>query len=164
MKQVSLKREGNQAVGFDIRPLKAEETRWLRHIVLKPFQAPETLIYPGDNAADSLHVGSVWEGRLVGIASVSRQAPPHEDHPAAWQLRGMTTLPEVRRQGHGAALIGACITHVAGHAGTLLWCNARTSAIPFYAALGFVINNEVFEVPHTGPHVVMRRTIDPAEV
>lgn len=143
----------------NVRPITAAQTRQLRHAVLKPFQPVEELIYPGDDAPDSLHVGAFQADQIVGIASVSRQPPPDRDDGDTWQLRGMAPTPEVRRQGYGAALIAACIEHVARHGGSAIWCNARVSAIPFYQSLGFAITSDVFEIPQTGPHVVMWRTI-----
>lgn len=143
----------------DIRPITAAQTRPLRHAVLRPFQPIEQLFYPGDEAPDSFHVGAFRSGEIVGIASVSRQPPPERGAPTAWQLRGMATTPEVRRQGYGAAFVAACVEHVARHGGSAIWCNARVSAIPFYHALGFTITSDVFERPRTGPHVVMWRSV-----
>lgn len=40
---------------------------------------------------------------------------------------------------------------------TLLWCNARVVAIPFYIADGWKIVSDVFEIQTVGPHVIMTR-------
>jgi GNAT superfamily N-acetyltransferase len=150
---------------MNIRPTPAAAARLLRHLLLRPHQPPELLVYPGDDTPDSLHAGAFANGELVGIASVSRQPFMFAPAADAWQLRGMATLPQVRRRGYGAALIQACIAHAAAHGGKILWCNGRTSAIPFYEALGFQAIGEVFESPETGPHVVLWRTIHmPQEV
>ncbi len=148
---------------FEIRPISAAQARPLRHSVLRPTQAAETLIFPGDDDGDSLHVGAFVNDELAGIASVARESLPTEPAAQAWRLRGMATLPQVRRQGVGAALIDACVRHVATHGGNVLWCHGRTSAMEFYHALGFREQGEEFENPISGPHHVMRRNILPRE-
>jgi GNAT superfamily N-acetyltransferase len=149
---------------LDIHPIAAADTHWLRHVLLRPHQAPDTLIYPGDEAPDSLHVGAFRDGQLVGIASISRQPFPGAPDQAAWQLRGMATLPEVRRQGYGAALVRACLDHVAAHGAGILWCNGRTTAISFYQAQDFRVWGEEFEVPGTGPHYVLWQKVEPLDM
>lgn len=144
---------------FDIRPITAEETRWLRHTLLRPNQRPEELVYVGDDSPESLHAGAFLEGRLVAIVSVTHHPFPGAPGEGGWQLRGIATLPEVRGQGVGTALVRACLAHVAAHGGTILWCNGRTSARPFYEGLGFQIWGEEFERPHTGPHYVFWREV-----
>jgi len=149
---------------YDIRPIAAAETRWLRHTLLRPHQAPDKLIYPGDDAPDSLHVGAFDNGQLVGIASVSSQPFPGDPGQAAWQLRGIATLPQVRRQGYGAALIRTCLEYIAAQGGRIVWCSGRTTALTFYQALGFQVWGDEYEVPHTGPHYVMWREIELPEI
>ena len=58
-----------------------------------------------------------------------------------------------------AALVRACIDHVASHGGRRVWCNARVSAAPFYEALGFRSKGPDFEVKDIGPHRVMAREV-----
>jgi GNAT superfamily N-acetyltransferase len=147
----------------DIRPISVSEARQLRHTVLRPHQKPEELVFRGDDATDALHVGAFVDGKLVSIASVAREEFPGEPHLNAWRLRGIATLPEARRKGYGAALVRACVAHVAAHGGNLIWCHGRTSALPFYRAVGFREHGEEFAVPVTGPHFVLRRAVMPGE-
>jgi GNAT superfamily N-acetyltransferase len=148
----------------NIRPITAAETRQLRHDILRPHQPIDKVVYSGDDAPDTLHVGAFLNDQLVGIATVARDALPQEPNPQAWRLRGMATLPAVRRMGYGAALVRACIAHVAAHDGNLLWCNGRTSALAFYHALGFHEYGAEYESPAgTGPHYIFRRAVSPDE-
>lgn len=142
-----------------IRSITAAQTRQARHDWLRPHQLPDELVFPGDDAPDSLHAGAFLKDELVGIASVSRESPPAEDNPTAWRLRGMATSPPVRGKGYGCALVEACIAHIAARDGTMVWCHGRTSARRFYEALGFRAIGEEFDVPVTGPHYVMRRDL-----
>jgi GNAT superfamily N-acetyltransferase len=72
----------------------------------------------------------------------------------------MATLPAVQRQGYGAALVRFCIARIHSLGATLLWCHGRTSALPFYYALGFVTHGDEFVTPDTGPHYLCVRIID----
>lgn len=144
---------------WQIRVVSAEDTRFLRHKVLRPRQAPEELVYPGDADEDSLHVGAFVDGGMVGVASVVRRPMAGESAQGAWQLRGMATLPDFRGRGLGAALLRACISHVARRGGSVIWCNARTPAVAFYRKLGFEARGAEFEIPVSGPHFVMLRAV-----
>ena len=138
-----------------IRQVPAEEIRPLRHRVLRPGQTFEETAYPGDDLPDTVHLGAFDGDRLVGIASLYREG---RDEPG-WRLRGMATDAAVRGAGFGAALLAACIDHVAAAGGGELWCNARMSAVGFYRRAGFEVLSEEFDVPGIGAHVVMAREV-----
>lgn len=127
--------------------------------MLRPGQPSASLYYPNDDAPDTLHLGAFSGDELTGVASVYHEAPPGEQDQGAWRLRGMATLPAARRQGYGAALIRAGLAHVVSQSGTSLWCNARTTATPFYLALGFQQVGDGFALPDIGPHLFMRRPV-----
>lgn len=154
---------------MSIQAISAAMTRPLRARVLRPGQPPEQLIYPGDDAPDSLHAGAIYDGQIVGIASVSRQMPPaiftqsDDDLTVCWQLRGMATAPEVRGQGWGGRLLQVIIGHAAAHGGTFLWCNARTSVLGFYRHYGFTARGDEFMTPNAGPHYFMYRLLQPED-
>ena len=84
-----------------LRAIAAAEARPLRHAILRPNQSLAELVYPDDDAADTLHAGAFEGDALVGVASVYREAPPGERDERAWRLRGMGTLPNARRAGGG---------------------------------------------------------------
>ncbi len=135
-----------------MRRIAAAETIAVRWPVLRPGLPRESAIFAGDDALETLHFGVFCHDKLVGVASLFRAAFAGEEN--AWQLRGMATLPAVRGLGCGRALLRACEA-AAGPA--LLWCNARTSAVAFYAAHGWHTVGEEFDIPTVGPHVRMRR-------
>ena len=70
----------------------------------------------------------------------------------------MATEADVRGAGFGAALVAACVEHVAASGGGELWCNARMGAVGFYRRMGFDVVSDEFEIPGIGPHVVMVRS------
>jgi GNAT superfamily N-acetyltransferase len=147
-----------------LRPVSAAEVRLLRGSLLRPGEPPASLVYHGDDAADTLHAGAFDNGELVGIASVCQEALPADlaalERTGCWRLRGMATVPRVRGMGYGRSLLEACFAHVTGRGGTLIWCNARVVALDFYRHLGFQTHGEEFEIPPIGPHYVMTRRLD----
>ena len=52
-------------------------------------------------------------------------------------MRGMAAEECERGQGCGRALVDRCAEYVRTQGGTSIWCNARASAIGFYARMGF---------------------------
>jgi predicted GNAT family N-acyltransferase len=72
----------------------------------------------------------------------------------------MATAERQRGRGVGAAVLRAAIDTVHEQGGRLLWCNARESAVGFYARNGFRPQGEGF-VEHGIPHLRMWREIGP---
>lgn len=151
---------------FTIRAVTAEQTRPLRHKILRPHLPFETTAYLNDYDNDTLHVGAFEDDDdLVGVATVFRAPIPVGQESILsnnfWQLRGMAVKEEMRGKGCGAALVQACVNHIAQHDGGVLWCNGRTSALKFYQSLGFQTIGEEFESGSgTGRHYVMWRNVN----
>jgi predicted GNAT family N-acyltransferase len=153
--QISTEREKNVGMSL-VQSIAPKETWAIRQQILRPFLPVSEMAYPQDETPGARHFGAFKNGKLVGIASVAREPSPGETDPNAWRLRGMATLPEVRGEGYGKALIQACITYLREQNASTLWCNARLIAENFYNALGFEAYGERFELPQIGPHVRMQ--------
>jgi GNAT superfamily N-acetyltransferase len=130
--------------------------RELRHRVLRPHQRPEELVYPGDDWSDTLHAGAFDGDTLVGISTISRQAPPETEDATAWRIRGMAVLPELQGQGVGRRLFEMCCRHMLERGGTWLWANARVNALAFYRSVGCTVVGDEFDIPGIGPHFQIR--------
>jgi predicted GNAT family N-acyltransferase len=139
-----------------VKPIPSKDTWPIRQQILRPFLPVSEMAYPQDETPGARHFGAFKNDALVGIASVGREPSPGEADPNAWRLRGMATLPEVRGEGYGKALVLACIDYLHEKGATLFWCNARLNAEKFYLSLGFDSYGERFELPQIGPHVRMR--------
>jgi GNAT superfamily N-acetyltransferase len=139
-------------VNAEIRPADLRAVRRLRHLVLRPHQRPEDLVYDGDGTPDAMHLGAFEDDRLLAIASIAPEAPPGGDEAGAWRIRGMATLPEARGRGLGGRLLEACVEHARRHGGSLVWCNGRVPATAFYERHGFRIVRGPSDVPGIGPH------------
>ncbi len=130
-----------------IRRVSVADVRRVRDAVLRPDMPAGGSIYPGDDAADTLHVGVLASGTLVSVATTCREAIPGTWNPDAWRLRGMATVAEFRGSGFGRRLAQMCIAHAADRNGTLLWCSARSGAAEFYRSLGFAAQGDPFRLP-----------------
>jgi GNAT superfamily N-acetyltransferase len=141
----------------------AGTTRALRRAVLRPSWPPDSAMH-GDDNADAVHFAA-WDGEDVVAACLilPRQHPLREGLPDAWQLRGMATLPAYRNRGIGADLLACAVRAAELRGGSLLWCEARSSALRFYAANGFAVDGPEYLHSETSiPHHVMSRRIGPA--
>ena len=136
-------------------------TRELRRAVLRPGWPVGSAMH-GDDNPDAVHLAAFDEdGRLVATCLVlPRPYPLRAELPNAWQLRGMATVPELRGQGIGAAVLAAAVAAIRVRGGELVWCDARTSAVAFYRQHGFVAEGEEFLHAESGiPHVRMWQSL-----
>jgi GNAT superfamily N-acetyltransferase len=133
-----------------VRPAELQEVVDLRHAVLRQGLPRAEAIFPGDEAPTSRHYGAFRDEVAVGCATL--HASEWEGKPA-WQLRGMATSPEFRRQGLGKIILEEMEAELGS--GAMLWCNARVPYVPFYRAMGWHMVSEPFEIPTAGPHVKM---------
>ncbi|MCW2955518.1 MAG: acetyltransferase, family [Thermoleophilia bacterium] len=142
------------------RRINATQTHDLRHAVLRPNAPRKEAQFDGDLEPHSAHFGSYRGDQLIAIASVYREPRVGSTNDGEWRLRGMAAAPSAQRTGGGAAALAAVEAHVREHGGTLLWCNARTPAVPFYERAGWVVVGDEFDIPGVGPHFVMEKPLD----
>ena len=143
---------------IEIRSVAAELTRALRQQVLRPNQAPEELVYPGDEAPGSFHLGAYRCDHLVGTISLSLEEREEGGSTCgSYRLRGMAIASDAQGNGIGARLLGEAFEKMSAAGGERVWCNARLSAAGFYDRHGFHRIGPEFDLPGIGPHVSMER-------
>lgn len=136
----------------EIVVVAAEEIWAIRHRSLRRGQAVGTERMPGiDEHPQSIHLLLKVDGEGVGCATFM----PEPNGVSEWRLRGMAIDELQRRKGLGKQLIDYAINDTAV-GGSGIWCNARTSALKFYAACSFVAEGDEFDISPIGPHYVMR--------
>jgi GNAT superfamily N-acetyltransferase len=143
----------------EVRRIDVQAARVLRHRLLRPGRPEDELVFPGDDAPDTLHSGAFEGDRLVGIATIISEPQPGARDDRAWRIRGMATLPEVRGRGYGGLLLEGCLEHAVHHGAQVVWCNARTGAVGFYRRYGFAGRGDPFDIPNIGPHQLMFRPL-----
>lgn len=140
-----------ELVGVDI-------IRDLRHAVLRgPTRPMSASHYPQDLLPETFHLAIRDELTVLGCATFFPQPLPAElsgNAGRAWRLRGMAVAAKRQGQGLGSSLLRFGLAEIAGRRGTLLWCNARTSAVGFYLNHGFTVVGDEFLIENGIPHVV----------
>jgi predicted GNAT family N-acyltransferase len=106
-------------------------------------------VYPVDDLLGTVHLAAFDAEVVVGTATVFPE--PHDGRPA-WRLRGMAVAEARRGSGVGSLVLTEVLRQVREHGGALLWCNARTVALPFYTGHGFTIVGDEFFTAHGVPH------------
>jgi len=156
----------NEESVFHVRAIEHHETQVLRHRILWPHKAAShECTIDIDQAAHAHHVGAFNpQGHHVGVCSLFAQRS--ERYPSVlpldesvYRLRVMGTLPEVRGQGAGAAIIEYACDWCRKEGASWLWCDAREVAFDFYEKVGFSFVSEPYEVAQIGPHRMMARKL-----
>ncbi|MGI8664641.1 MAG: GNAT family N-acetyltransferase [Jatrophihabitans sp.] len=133
--------------------VEAEISRELRRSVLRP-ALPVGSPLPGDSDAGVRHLAAFVGQQLVSACLIFPEPCPWLPDRPAWRLRGMATDPAHRGTGAGAAILGAA-SEIAGNGGaSILWCQARQTAIGFYARHGWRQTGTLFDT-EIGPHLRM---------
>jgi predicted GNAT family N-acyltransferase len=113
--------------------------------VLRDGTPSDDVTFDADHEATTRHlVVRDVDGAVVATSTwIERASPDHPDAPAL-QLRGMAVAPERRGQRLGARLIDAGVALAAERGCTIVWANARDSALEFYIAQGFAVIGDGF--------------------
>jgi GNAT superfamily N-acetyltransferase len=142
-------------MSLELRRARAEEIFPLRHAVLRPGRPVSASVYGEDE--DAVHIGAWDDGLLVGCATVFPDPWKGTDgwpaEPASWRLRGMAVDPSRHRTGVGRQVLAAVVEAATSAGAPMLWANARTSALAFYEAAGWMVAGAEFITADTGlPH------------
>ncbi|WP_064093191.1 GNAT family N-acetyltransferase [Rossellomorea aquimaris] len=143
-----------------VKFISAEDTYSIRHKILRPNQEVDDCIYPEDSKESTFHVGAYKEHKLVGIASFYKENHSDIKVENTYRLRGMATDSKHRGQGIGTAVIHFSEEYLKRKGVKSWWCNARTTASPYYEKLGLIQIGEVFTILSIGPHVMMYKKLE----
>ncbi|TMU86930.1 GNAT family N-acetyltransferase [Bacillus sp. BHET2] len=140
---------------IQIHLIPAADTYSIRNQILRPTQSIEECKYEDDLDQSTFHIGAFKGEKLICIGSFYKEGQERlkADHP--YRLRGMATLPEYRGKGIGKRVIEESEDILKERGCRLWWCNARTSASPYYKKLGLTQLGDVFDIESIGPHVIM---------
>jgi GNAT superfamily N-acetyltransferase len=138
----------------------AAELYGIRMDVLRRDTPSDDVHFAHDEDPETRHLAVRDDaGRVIAASTwTPRPSPDLPDEPAI-QLRGMAVRAEHRRCGLGAAMIAAGADQARRRGCTVVWANARDSALDFYVANGFTVVGDGFRTTDTDlPHhrIVMR--------
>jgi ribosomal protein S18 acetylase RimI-like enzyme len=143
----------------EVKEISAIDTYLVRNAVLRKGKPIETCLFPGDDLPTTKHFG-VFSGQLVGVISLFEKNNPIFDAPFQVQVRGMAILEDFQGMRLGEKLIESCESYLAGLAkDTLIWFNARESAVGFYDKLGYQTMGGIFDIEGVGKHYVMFKNL-----
>jgi len=136
-----------------IKYIIPEETYPIRKKILrKNIDLPSE--FHGDFDKETFHLGLFEDDKLVSIASFVKSI--HENFKGTqFQLRGMATLEEFQGNGYGKYVVLEAEKILREKNISILWCNARVSAVHFYYKQGFKSIGQEFDIPQIGGHFVM---------
>ena len=141
---------------FTITAATAEEIIDLRHRMLRQGLPIDEARFEIDRNPQTVHAAA-WAGNaIVGCATFT---PGPLDGQPAWQLRGMAVDDAWQGTGVGRAVLAFLEAQMRERGVTLLWCNARTPAVPFYERQGWRVISSEFHIPTAGPHFRMRKDL-----
>jgi GNAT superfamily N-acetyltransferase len=139
-----------------IREITAADTHDLRRRVLRTGTPSTAVSFPYDDLPGVVHLGGLLDDRLVVIATLLPRSTPWRPEQRAVQLRGMAVEPALQGSGVGRRLLDAAVERLRAEGTTVLWANARDSALGFYERLGMHVLGDGFVSGETAlPHHVV---------
>lgn len=120
---------------ISIEQIRPELTWRLRQEVLYPAQKLYEMELDEDQ--EGIHFGAFTDNKLVGIISLFQSNK-------SFQFRKLAVLPDYQKMGIGNALLLCVEEFAALEDGTVIWCNARVSAIGFYMKTGYAHTGKLF--------------------
>ncbi|HTE00785.1 MAG TPA: GNAT family N-acetyltransferase [Mucilaginibacter sp.] len=122
-------------MNIDIEQIRPELTWRLRQQVLYPAQKLHEMELEEDN--EGIHFGAFTSDKLVGVISVFQVD-------TSFQFRKLAVLPEFQKMGIGNSLLNRVEEFAESEGGTVIWCNARVSAIGFYMKAEYAHTGKLF--------------------
>lgn len=90
-----------------------------------------------DEDQQGIHFGAFTDDKLVGVVSLFQTN-------TSFQFRKLAVSTEYQKKGIGNALLQRVEEFAGSEGGTVIWCNARVSAIGFYMKAGYVHTGKLF--------------------
>lgn len=146
-------------VQYQLKLIDSNETYLVRHPVLREGRPLETSIFDGDDLETTIHIGLFIEEKLIGVCSFMKNPNNLFSDTIQYQLRGMAILKPYQRKGYGHAIIHFGETILKENNATIIWCNARKIASPFYKKNNYQIIGSTFNIEGIGLHYTMYKKL-----
>ncbi|EPZ50094.1 acetyltransferase (GNAT) domain protein [Bacteriovorax sp. BAL6_X] len=142
-----------------VKRIHLKDTFKIRRLVLGIDGIESSYNYIGDDESDTFHLGAFVDNNLVSVASFYFNRNPNFNIDNQYQLQGMATLENYRKQGFSRELLNVAFPIIKQNFCNLVWCNARVEAKSFYEKLGFEAFGQEFDIKGIGRHLLMFREI-----
>lgn len=146
-------------MNYFIKKITALDTYPVRHLVLRAGKPIESCHFEGDELVSTHHFGCFAADQLIGVVSLFEIGNTNFAEQKSFQIRGMAVIDSHQKQGVGEALVHKAEDFCRNENATLIWFNARTSAVGFYKKMGFEIVGSEFEIKEVGPHFLMNKKV-----
>ena len=140
---------------IEIKKIKAENTFPVRHLVLRKGKPIESCQFEGDENATTTHFGLFLNQNLIGVVSIFQENHHYFEAKKMYQIRGMAVLENFQGKKYGEKLLEYAENYCFSENASLIWFNARASAVPFYENSNYTTIGAAFEIPKIGTHFVM---------
>lgn len=140
---------------FKIIEIGALETFSVRHPVLRFGKPIESCHFEGDDLQTTKHFGLFYNKQLSGVISIFETQNSLFEKANQFQIRGMAVLQQFQKKGFGVALLKYCENYIQNNKGSVIWFNARETAIGFYEKLDYQKIGDGFEIADIGIHYLL---------
>lgn len=144
---------------IEIRQISASDTYLVRNAVLRKGKPIESCVFPGDELSTTKHFG-IFNGGIIGVISLFQNSNSIFQNPFQIQIRGMAILEDYQGLRLGEKLIESCEDYLKTDIETLIWFNARESALGFYEKLGYEVIGDIFNIEGVGKHYIMFKKLN----
>ena len=103
----------------------------------------------------TFHLACIYNNVTISCATFYPENNKFFPNEKSYRLRGMATDTEYRKKGIGKKIMLEAFEEIKKKEGTLLWCNARLTAVEFYKKLGLQTIGKEFDISDIGPHYLM---------
>ena len=140
---------------LEIKIIPSKETLKVRQAVLRHGESLINCVFEGDNLITTNHFGIFFDKDIVGIISVFENKNTNFTSENQLQIRGMAVLEQHQKKGYGKLLMLESENQAIIKKATLIWFNARESAVDFYKNLDYSIIDTPFIIENIGVHYIM---------
>ena len=140
---------------FEIKIIPPKETLKVRQAVLRQGKSLINCVFDGDNLITTNHIGIFFNKDIVGIISIFENKNTKFTFENQLQIRGLAILEQHQKKGFGKLLMLESENQAIIKTASLIWFNARKSAVGFYKNLDYSIINTPFIIQNIGVHYIM---------
>ena len=145
---------------YTIKQIPSQDTFAVRQPVLRPGKPVDSCIFEGDDLETTTHFGIYADDDIKGCVSVFQSASEEFPEENQFQMRGMAVVESHQKKGLGEMLVNEAEKYVQEMHASILWFNARESAIGFYKKMGYKVNGNEFDIPGVGTHYIMYKVFE----